>query len=196
MWKGDTDPSILAMDSMVRHLLDISMQQEQLVQELVHGLHTITQELLNLKQLQSPSLTLPKMPNASSTTSTWTMMLRHSWGPLKALQKERAGNPGNGFISSPHSSPAKCSMPLIPSHWLKLHYPTLSPTCAASKFHHRSYRPGQEPRTQMDDLIQITWRWLQHDWLTPTEIVEWVAIDCFLQGLLGEERRAVGMKVA
>lgn len=63
----------------------------------------------------------------------------------------------------------------------------LSPTWAISEFHQWSYKPGQEARMQMDKLLQITLRWLQPVKLTPTEIVEWVTLDHFLQGLPGEE---------
>lgn len=40
------------MDPMVRHLLDISVHQGQMFQELAHSLHTITQE--HLRSRQSP----------------------------------------------------------------------------------------------------------------------------------------------
>lgn len=39
------------MDPVVRHLLDVSMQQEKLFQELAHSLHTVTQELWSLKHM-------------------------------------------------------------------------------------------------------------------------------------------------
>lgn len=71
----------------------------------------------------------------------------------------------------------------------------LYPTRATAKFHW-SYQPGQEPKTQMDGLLRITQRWLQPDQLTPTEIVDQVTLDHFLQDLPGEERRAVGIKAA
>lgn len=48
----------------------------------------------------------------------------------------------------------------------------------------------------MDGLLWITPRWLQPDQLTPTENVELITLDCFLQGLPGEEKRAVGRKPA
>lgn len=48
----------------------------------------------------------------------------------------------------------------------------------------------------MDGLLQITWRWLQPYQLTPAEIMEWVALECFPWGLLGEEWGAMGIKAA
>lgn len=49
MQAGDADSGTPAMDPVVRHLLDVSMQQGQLFQELAHALQTITQDLPNLK---------------------------------------------------------------------------------------------------------------------------------------------------
>lgn len=49
MWAGDAESGTLAMGPVVRHFLDFSVQQGQPFQELAHGLHTITQELLRLK---------------------------------------------------------------------------------------------------------------------------------------------------
>lgn len=56
----------------------------------------------------------------------------------------------------------------------------LSPTRAASEFHQWSYRLGQDPRTQKDSLLQIICRWHQPKQLTSTEIIEWIALNCFL----------------
>lgn len=50
MSASNIDSGGLAMDPVVRHLLDVSVQQGQMFQELAHGLHTVTQELLSLKQ--------------------------------------------------------------------------------------------------------------------------------------------------
>lgn len=52
----------------------------------------------------------------------------------------------------------------------------LSSTRSASKFHHWSYQPGQEPRTQMDSLLCIARRWFQPDQLTPKKIVERITL--------------------
>lgn len=48
----------------------------------------------------------------------------------------------------------------------------------------------------MDSLLWITWSWHQPDQLTPTEIIELVALDHFLHGLPDTEWRTMGMKAA
>lgn len=47
----DPDPTPPAMDPIVHHLLKASLQQSQLSQEMVRGVHTATQKLLVLCQL-------------------------------------------------------------------------------------------------------------------------------------------------
>lgn len=48
----------------------------------------------------------------------------------------------------------------------------------------------------MDGSLQITCWWVQPDQLTPTKIVGWVVLKCFLWGLRGEQRIAMEMKAA
>lgn len=61
MWAGDTDSGDPAMDPVLCYLLDVSLQQGQLFQELVHCLHATMQELLSLRQ--TPPAVMAPLPD-------------------------------------------------------------------------------------------------------------------------------------
>ncbi|KAK3547920.1 hypothetical protein QTP70_001008 [Hemibagrus guttatus] len=66
-----------------------------------------------------------------------------------------------------------------------------SPVNAAGDFHRWRYDPGVNLQAQMDDLLRSCCGWLQPDQLSAQEVMEWVAMDWFLQALPAEERKAI-----
>lgn len=62
----DKDPTPSSLEPVVRHLLETSVQQAQLIQEMAQGLHMVTQELQTLQHTMTA--TAIPLPNPSQDT--------------------------------------------------------------------------------------------------------------------------------
>lgn len=70
MWAEDADPdpdpNSPVLDPVIQHLLEVSLQQSQLYQEMARGLHMTNHKLLPLRQV-APAPAVPLLDLAQDT---------------------------------------------------------------------------------------------------------------------------------
>ncbi|XP_053486641.1 uncharacterized protein LOC128611284 [Ictalurus furcatus] len=195
------------MDHTLQHLLETSLQQHAVTQQLAESLQVATRTLIAMRT-ETPAASVP-LPDASSETRRLLPPL----GPEEDLEayfeafKSIARREGwdrddwpraLGPLLTGEARTAYYALELEEAaDYLAMKEGVLAwcgrtPGQAATEFHRWVYRPGARPRCQMNALIRTTKRWLRPDRHTASEVAEKVAVDRFLRALPRAERQAVG----
>ncbi|XP_053540472.1 uncharacterized protein LOC128634211 isoform X1 [Ictalurus punctatus] len=195
------------MDRTLQYLLEASLQQHAVTQQLAESLQVAIQTLIAMRT-EAPAASVP-LPDASSEIRRLLPPLgpeedleayfeafesiarregwdREDWpralGPLLTGEARTAY-----YALEPEEAADYLAMKEGVLAWCGR-----TPGQAATEFHRWVYRPGARPRCQMSALIRITKRWLRPDRHTASEVAEKVAVDRFLRALPRAERQAVG----
>ncbi|XP_053539534.1 uncharacterized protein LOC124628632 [Ictalurus punctatus] len=195
------------MDPTLQHLLETSLQQHAVTQQLAESLQVATQTLIAMRT-ETPAASTP-LPDATSEIRRLlpplgpeedleayfetfeSIACREGWdrddwpralGPLLTGEARTAY-----YALDPEEATDYLAMKEGVLAWCGR-----TPGRAATEFHRWVYRTGARPRCQMNTLLRITKRWLRPDRHTASEVAEKVAVDRFLRALPRAERQAVG----
>ncbi|XP_053540772.1 uncharacterized protein LOC128634286 [Ictalurus punctatus] len=195
------------MDPTLQHLLETSLQQHAVTQQLAESLQVATQTLIAMRT-ETPAASTP-LPDATSEIRRLlpplgpeedleayfetfeSIACREGWdrddwpralGPLLTGEARTAY-----YALDPEEATDYLAMKEGVLAWCGR-----TPGRAATEFHRWVYRTGARPRCQMNALLRITKRWLRPDRHTASEVAEKVAVDRFLRALPRAERQAVG----
>ncbi len=195
------------MDELLKHLTEISIRQQQIVEHLATRQGQTEQELAALHaaaprvplpdaRAQATKL-LPKMTphddveaflqvfENTATTEGWP---QDDWA--RALAPLLTGEAQRAYFA----------LPAATADWYAevkreiLARLGLSSICVAQKFHEWEYKPRQPARAQAAELTRLAHHWLLDGVPSAAQVAERVVIDRLLRALPRAHRQAVGMR--
>ncbi len=195
------------MDELLKHLTEVSIRQQQIVEHLATRQGQTEQELAALHaaaprvplpdaRAQATKL-LPKMTphddveaflqvfESTATTEGWPP---DDWA--RALAPLLTGEAQQAYFALPAATAgwyAEVKREILARLGL-------SSICAAQKFHEWEYKPRQPARAQAAELTRLAHHWLLGGVPSAAQVAERVVIDRLLRALPRAQRQAVGMR--
>ncbi|KAK2818100.1 hypothetical protein Q7C36_022033 [Tachysurus vachellii] len=200
------EPSV---GQVLQHLMQASLHQHEVTQELANSVKSTTEELLELRRwapatsnpLPDPGCDDQHRLNKLSTKDDVEAILdtfertadRKGWLKRDWVDALTLLLIGDAQLVYYALDPESARNYETVNEEILVHCGR-SHVTAAGNFHIWWYEPTSNPRRQLDDLLQIVRWWLQYEQFNAKEVMERVVMDQFLRALPTEERKAVRLK--
>ncbi|XP_067303559.1 uncharacterized protein [Pseudorasbora parva] len=196
------------MDELLKHLTEVSIRQQQIMEHMASRQDTTERELLTLRAAAAQRAPLPD-PRAQATQLMprmtehddvaiylemfETIATREAWPEdewARIVAPLLTGDAQRAYFALP---PAQSTSYAVLKKEI-LGRVGLSAISAAQLFHDWSYDPRRPPRLQAADLSRLAQHWLLAEGSTAIQVAERVVIDRLLRALPRHLRQAVGMR--